>query len=67
VLEYIEERDERLDVEFIEDITKKKRFWSEIMRDENADMKDRLKASDYIAKTKGAFFEKAVLKVIVDF
>lgn len=49
-------------MEFISDITETKRFLTEIMRDENADMKDRLKASEYIAKTKGAFFEKKELQ-----
>jgi phage terminase small subunit len=58
VLEYIKERNEQLDVEFIADITETKRFWTEILRDENADMKDRLKASEYIAKTNGAFVDK---------
>jgi phage terminase small subunit len=47
-------------VEFIANITEKKRFWTEIMRDENADMK-------YIAKAKGAFLRKAVLNDIVDY
>lgn len=62
VLEYIKERNEQLDVEFIADITETKRFWTELLRDENADMKDRLKASEYIAKTNGAFVEKRELQ-----
>ncbi|WP_045524388.1 terminase small subunit [Neobacillus niacini] len=62
VMEYIKERNEQLDVQFIADITETKRFWTEIMRDENADMKDRLKASEYIAKTNGAFVEKKELQ-----
>src|SRR4051812_29788579 len=57
VLAYIKERNAQLDVEFIVDITETKRFWTEIMRDENADMKDRLRASEFIAKTNGAFVE----------
>jgi len=32
------------------------------MRDENTDMKDRLKVSEYIAKTNGAFVEKKELQ-----
>jgi phage terminase small subunit len=51
-----------LDVEFIADITETKRYWTEIMRDGNADMKDRLKASEFIAKTNGAFVEKKELQ-----
>ncbi|CRK83425.1 terminase small subunit [Neobacillus massiliamazoniensis] len=62
VLEYIKERNEQLDVEFIADITETKRFWTEIMRDEDADLKDRLKASEYIAKTNGAFIDKKELQ-----
>ncbi|WHY01326.1 terminase small subunit [Neobacillus sp. DY30] len=62
VLEYIKERNEKLDLEFIADITETKRFWTGIMRDENADIKDRLKASEYIAKTNGAFVEKKELQ-----
>jgi phage terminase small subunit len=49
-------------VEFIADITETKRFWTEIMRDGNADLKDRLKASEFIAKTNGAFIEKKELQ-----
>ncbi|MGG1677332.1 terminase small subunit [Neobacillus sp. NRS-1170] len=62
VQEYIKERNAQLDVEFIADITETKRFWTEIMRDENAEMKDRLKASEFIAKTNGAFVEKKELQ-----
>jgi phage terminase small subunit len=62
VLEYIKERNEQLDVAFVADITETKRFWTEIMRDADADLKDRLKASEYIAKTNGAFIEKKELQ-----
>jgi phage terminase small subunit len=66
VQNYIKERNGQLDVEFIADITETKRFWTEIMRDGNADMKDRLKASEFIAKTNGAFVEKKELKGALD-
>ncbi|MFP5111378.1 terminase small subunit [Bacillaceae bacterium C204] len=66
VLKYIKERNEQLDVEYVADITETKRFWTEIMRDDNADIKDRLKASEYIAKTNGAFVEKKELKGAFD-
>ncbi|MGG1675928.1 terminase small subunit [Neobacillus sp. NRS-1170] len=62
VQDYIKERNAQLDVELIADITETKRFWTEIMRDENAEMKDRLKASEFIAKTNGAFVEKKELQ-----
>jgi phage terminase small subunit len=66
VLEYIKERNEQLDVQFIADITETKRFWTEIMRDDGADIKDRLKASEYIAKTNGAFVERKELQGAFD-
>jgi phage terminase small subunit len=62
VIEYINERNAQLDVEFIADITETKRFWTAILRDENAEMKDRLKASEFIAKTNGAFVDKKEMK-----
>ncbi|ESU33256.1 terminase small subunit [Bacillus sp. 17376] len=58
VIEYIQRRNERLDTEIIADLEETKRFWTTIMRDENADIRDRLKASEFIAKTNGAFIEK---------
>ncbi|GAE46173.1 hypothetical protein JCM21738_3044 [Mesobacillus boroniphilus JCM 21738] len=47
-----------MDTEIIADLEETKRFWTTIMRDENADIRDRLKASEFIAKTNGAFIEK---------
>jgi phage terminase small subunit len=38
-----------------------KRFWTAIMRDDSLDLRDRLKASEFIAKTNGAFLEKKEL------
>lgn len=58
VLEYIVERNRELDAQAIADIEEIKRFWTNIMRDEDADIRDRLKASEYIAKTSGAFIER---------
>jgi phage terminase small subunit len=37
-----------------------KEFWTTTLRDETKEMKDRLKASEMIAKTNGAFIEKVV-------
>lgn len=33
-------------------------FWAAVLREQENDLKDRLKASEYIAKTNGAFLEK---------
>ncbi|MBG9450419.1 hypothetical protein ABE67_14055 [Cytobacillus firmus] len=62
VMEYIRIRNEQLDKQTIADITEAKKFWTEIMRDRAFDIKDRLKASEYIAKTNGAFLDKKELK-----
>lgn len=61
VIKYIEERNKELASKFIADIEETKRFWTQIMRDAEADIRDRLKASEYIAKTNGAFIDKREL------
>ena len=37
---------------------KRQRFWTRIMEDENADMKDRLKASELLGKSEGDFTDR---------
>ena len=61
VQEYIRERNQQLNNERIADINEIKRFWTALMRDDTLDLKDRLRASEYIAKTNGAFIEKKEL------
>lgn len=61
VIDFIEERNKELDTKFIADIEETKRFWTEILRDPEIDIKDRLKASEYIVKTNGAFLDKKEL------
>lgn len=39
-------------------------FWTNVLNDPNASMKYRLKASEYLAKSKGAFVEKREVKVV---
>ena len=39
-------------------------FWTKVLQDPNAKMTDRLKASEYLAKSKGAFVEKRQVQVI---
>ena len=55
---YIEQRNAELEEGRIANIREVKIFWTAIMRDETAEMKDRLKASEFIAKTNAAFREK---------
>lgn len=39
-------------------------FWTEVLNDPNTKMNDRLKASEYLAKSKGAFIEKRQVEII---
>jgi phage terminase small subunit len=58
VQEYIEERNKQLESDRIANMEEVKTFWTNTMRNGEADLKDRLKASEYIAKTNAAFIEK---------
>ena len=60
VREYIEKLSEEASSKRIADMQEVKELWSNIIRGmkEEADMKDVLKASEYIAKTNGAFLDK---------
>jgi phage terminase small subunit len=58
VFQYIEERNKQLESDRIASMEEVKRFWTNTMRNEESDLKDRLKASEYIAKTNAAFIEK---------
>lgn len=58
IQEYIKERSKLIDDERIADMVEVKQFWTDIMRDAQYEPKDRLKASEYIAKTNGAFLDK---------
>jgi phage terminase small subunit len=58
IIEYIKQRNKQLDKATIADMTEVKEFWSNTLRDNNIDLRERLKASEYIAKTNAAFIEK---------
>lgn len=58
IKQYIEERNKQLENDRIVTMEEVKRFWSDTIRDNAADLKHRLKASEYIAKTNAAFIEK---------
>lgn len=45
----------------LEDIFK---FWTDTFNDDDAKMQDRIKASELLAKSKGAFVEKREVKVV---
>jgi phage terminase small subunit len=58
VIEYIEIRNKQLESPRIADMTEVKEFWSSMLRNELIEPKDRLKASEYIAKTNAAFIDR---------
>jgi len=47
-----------IEEEAIADAKERQRFWTEVMRDQGADMKHRLKASELLAKAQGDFVER---------
>lgn len=56
--QYISDRDELLDRDRVADMQEINAFWSDTMRDDTADIKDRLKASELRARSIGAFIER---------
>ena len=59
IKEYIDERNNAIKNDRIADMKEVKEFWSNMLRDKESDPKDRLKASEYISKTNGAFIDKS--------
>lgn len=62
VQNYIKQLNIKLENNRIADMTEVKEFWTGILRDSEQRMQDRIKASEYIAKTNGAFLEKLEVK-----
>lgn len=62
IQEYIKEINKKVEGNRIANIKEVKEFWSEVLRDGKLKMQDRLKASEYIAKTNGAFLDKVEIK-----
>jgi phage terminase small subunit len=58
VRDYIMKRNKELDKSTIADMQEVKEFWTNLLRDKKTDTKDRLKASELIAKTNGAFLDR---------
>lgn len=56
--QYISDRDELLDRDRVADMQEINAFWSDTMRNDKADIKDRLKASELRARSIGAFLER---------
>ena len=60
--QYIEKKQKELESSRMADMTEVREFWTEVMRDIDSEMKDRLKASEMIAKTSGAFLNKVEMQ-----
>ncbi|MED4255181.1 terminase small subunit [Priestia megaterium] len=58
IKKYIEKLNKQIESERIADMKEVKEFWTSMVRNNKLEPKDRLKASEYIAKTNGAFLEK---------
>jgi phage terminase small subunit len=60
IKEYLLEQNKKIEKERVADMQEVREMWSKILRMqiEGVDMKDVLKASEYIAKTNGAFLDK---------
>lgn len=55
---YMEKVNKAIQTASIADMVEVKEFWTNTLRGEKIDYKDRLKASEFIAKTNGAFIDK---------
>lgn len=64
VQEYLERRNQEISAANTAQMEEVRQFWTATMRDENTKPADRLKASELLAKTYGAFLER--LKVDAD-
>lgn len=62
IQQYIEEKQKELESNRMADMTEVREFWTEAMRNPDNSMKDRLKASEMIARTSGAFLDKVEMK-----
>ncbi|MDU5274411.1 MULTISPECIES: terminase small subunit [Peptoniphilus] len=57
VLEYINGINKKIEKEKIADAKEIQEFWTKTFRDEEVEMKDRIKTSELLAKVQGAFIE----------
>lgn len=58
VREYLEQRNQEISAANTAQMEEVRQFWTATMRDENMKPSDRLKASELLAKTYGAFLER---------
>lgn len=58
IANYIKSKSVATEISTIATMQEVKEFWASLLRDEKTDKRDRLKASEFIAKTNGAFLDK---------
>lgn len=58
IQEYIKQKNEQIQSRKIADMEEINEFWTSVMRNEEIDIKDRIKASELRAKVQGAFVER---------
>lgn len=58
VIKYIQSKNKELDKKLIADMNEVQAFWAETMRNEEYQIDDRLRASDLIARSNGAYLER---------
>lgn len=66
IQEYIKARSKELESERIASIEEVQEFWTREMRNEENDKNHRIRASELLAKSKGAFIEKKEIKAEVE-
>mgnify|MGYP002603397641 CR=1 FL=1 len=62
---YIKDRDKVLEAPRIADMQEINEFWTEVVRDKDADIKDRLKASELRARAAGGFADRLNIDGVV--
>lgn len=62
VVSYVTDKQKYLEDSRMADMEEVRIFWSETMRNSDNHMRDRLKASEMIARTSGAFLDKVEVK-----
>jgi phage terminase small subunit len=63
ILTYIKERTAELESKKIATMKEVREFWTETMRSKYNEVKDRLKASEMIARTEGAFIDRQDIEI----
>ena len=62
--EYVKDRDAALEAPRIADMAEINAFWTEVIRDQANELKDRLKASELRARAAGGFIDKQEVTLV---